>query len=291
MSANSPQIQKVLVIGGTGMLGAPVVEELSKAGYEISVGSRSESSVTRKFGNKYPFVSIDLTKKYSILKALESQDAIHLNLPSGPRYEDCFANETGGIRNLTEVLKESSVKRISYLSGTNIGPEQTFPPARAKWLAEESIRGCGIPFTIWRATWFMETLSKLVRGPFITIIGKGDTKAHWVSAADFGKWVAQSFKEPEAADKTFYVFGPKSVSFRDATEIFRDICYPFRPIVSSPGRLVSFMGKTTGNWEMWFGAQMHQFLEKEGEMGDPGEANELFKPLKTTIGDFSRRLL
>ncbi len=270
------------------MIGRPVVEQLSADGFNVTVGSRSSNHVTDMFGNRFPSVHIDFTIPHSIPVALADQDAIHINLPSGPRFKDCFRTEYQGITNLMAHLDNTNLKRISYLSGDSINGEETFPPARAKWLAEEAIRAGNIPFTIWRPTWFAEILGKLARFGVIGLFGKGEVGAHWLTGRDFGRWVSKSLNEPKAEMQTFHPFGPELVSMKDAVEIYRNLCHPLRPIVSSPIGLVSFLGKTLRRWDMWFGAEMFRFLENTGERGDPASGNELFGKMTSTIEDFAR---
>lgn len=270
------------------MIGRPVVQQLSEDGFEVTIGSRYPEHIRKMFKDRYPAIHIDLTSLNTIHEALIDQDAVHISLPSGPRFNDCFTTESQGVANLIAQIGNTNIKRISYLSGNNVSQGESFPPARAKWLAEEKIRECGVPFTIWRPTWFAETLTKLARFGVIAMFGKGEASAHWLTAKDFGKWVSKSFSEPKAENQTYYPYGPEEVSLRKAVEIYRDICYPLRPIVSSPIGVVSVIGKASHRWDMWFGAEMFKFLEKMGEMGDPAPGVELFGQMTTTIEDFAR---
>ena len=281
-------IKKILVIGGTGLIGRPVVEQLLADGFDVTIGSRSPGHVQDIFGNRFTAIPIDLTEPTTIPKAIADQDAIHVSLPSGPRFKDCFRTEYQGIINLMSNVGESNLKRISYLSGDSVTPDETFPPVRAKWLAEEPIRSGDIPYSIWRPTWFAETLTKLARFGTIAMIGKGEVGAHWLTGRDFGRWVSKSMNEPKADNQTFNPYGQEWLSMKEAVEIYRDICFPLRPIASSPIGMVSFIGKTLRNWDMWFGAEMFRFLESVGERGDPTTGNELFGKMSQTVEDFAR---
>ena len=281
-------IKKVLVIGGTGMIGKPVAERLAVEGFDVSIGSRSVDSIRRVFGEKFPAVAVQVTDPESLRKALQDFDAVHLNLPSGPRFKDCFETETSGAKTLASVVKDTSIKRISYITGAGVNADQTFPPARAKWLAEEAIRACGVPFTIWRPSWFFETLHKTVRFGSVGMLGKGNVQAHWLGASDLGGWIAKALNDERTANKTFYAFGSRNYSYKDIAQVYRDLCHPKMKILSAPIWFVSLMGSLTRNWDMWFGAQMFKYLENEPEAGDPSEAVQLLGELNTSIEEWCR---
>lgn len=281
-------IKRVLVIGGTGMLGQPVVERLAADGYEVTVGSRSAASVRRHFGDRFKIAEIDMSKPDSIAVALTDQDAVHLNLPSGPRFEDCFRNESDAMKNLAAVAKDSGVQRITYLSGENVRAESVFPPARAKWLAEESLRGCEVPYTIFRATWFMETLGNLIKFGVAIQPGKGKTSVYWLAGRDLGSYVAKSLDCDGAANKVLYAVGPQKHSLHQALKTYRDICHPRYHIITFPLAMMTTMGKVMRKWDMWFGAQMMKYLESETEAGDPKEAVDLLGRTTTTLEEFAR---
>lgn len=283
-------IQKVLVIGGTGMLGKPVVEKLAREGYEVAIGNRSKEKAREIFGDRFPIVELDVTDKKSVTPALVGFDAIHLSLPSGPQFEDCFRVETGGAKVIARAAFLAEIKRISYLSGTAVSSVVDFPPSKAKWQAEEAIKKSEVPYTIWRATWFMETLTKLVRFGTIALPGGGKPSAHWLAGRDLGKMVAEAFRNEEAVNKTFYLFGPDELTLGEAARIFRKTAYPGRPIVSAPLPVVTEMGKSLNNWEMWFGAQMMKFLKQVGETGDPSEARRILGSCETTVAEFAEQV-
>jgi len=281
-------IKRVLVIGGTGMLGRPVVHQLAQAGFAVTVGTRSADHARDCFGGSMAIAEIDLADRNSIRRALDGEDAAHLNLPSGPRFEDCFRNDTAVCERVAGVAGEVGLKRISYLSGVTVGPGSEFPPAQAKWRAEEALRASGVPFTIWRATWFMETLSLLARHGVMIILGRGDQSAHWLAGTDFGAMVAQALQTPRAGNKTLYAYGPERRTLREAVTIYRDSVHPRRPIISAPlGPIIALRG-IIPNREAWFGAQLMRQLERIGEPGDPTEAWEITGRPETTVAMFAR---
>jgi len=282
---------KILVIGGTGLIGRPVVRELLKAGNEVGVGGRSPDNILAVFNKQVTPVGLSITDPQTLKGKFAGWDCLHLSLPSGPRFEDSFKNEAGGTANIVAEALSAGIQRISYLSGaTNLSADHSFPPARAKFQAESSIKSSGIPYTIWRASWFMDTLPKLARGGIVGVLGKGNSAPHWIAGHDFGKMVASSLQSVDTLNKTLYAFGPSPVSLNEAARIYRDICHPGAPIFHLPIPLISFLASIAHLHEMWFGAQMLRFLEVEPEFGDAAESNRIVGPATTTIEEFCHRL-
>lgn len=282
-------IKRVLVIGGAGKLGKAVVERLAEEGFDVSVGSRSTASVDRTFRGRFPGVALEVTDPNSLRKALSGFDAVHLNLPSGPTFEASFRVESGGGKAAAGVAKELGIQRLSYVSGAGVGPAQEFPPSKAKFQAENAIRESGVPFNIWRCSWFFETLPLTVKGGLVMQLGKGVVLAHWLAARDLGTWVARSFKDDRAAGKTFYAFGSKLIPYAEVTQTFQKICHPRKRLMVVPVGFLTFMGKLTGNQEMWFGGQMFRYLENMQELGDASELHSLLGPAETSLEDWCRR--
>jgi len=283
---------KVLVIGGSGLIGRPVVAALLEAGFDVAVAGRSAGKIREIFRSGVTPVEIDITNRQSLAGKFSSFDALHLSLPSGPRFSDSFRNEAGGACNIVEEAVCAGINRISYLSGaTDLSDDHSFPPARVKFMAESAIKNSGIPYTIWRASWFMDTLPKLAVGGIVGVLGKGTVSPHWIAGSDFGKMVGAALLSDAAANKTLYAFGAHKVAFKDAARIFRDICYPGYPLVHLPIPVVELFARISFRHEMKFGAQMIKFLEHDGEFGDPSEANRLVGQAVTTVEQFCRSRL
>ena len=140
---------KIVVIGGTGLIGTKVVNNLGERGHEVVAASPSKGVNT-------------LTGE-GLAAALAGAEAV-VDVANSPSFEDEPAMEffeTSG-RNLLAAEKSAGVTHHVALSVvgtdrlTGSGPGSLSGYFRAKLAQENLIKASGIPFTIIRATQFFE---------------------------------------------------------------------------------------------------------------------------------------
>jgi uncharacterized protein YbjT (DUF2867 family) len=134
---------KIVVIGGTGLIGSQVVHLLQERGHEVlpASPSRGINAVTRE----------------GLQAALTRADVV-VDVANSPSFEDQAAMdffEASG-RNLQAAERAAGVKHHVALSV--VGTERLLAMGyfRAKLRQEELIAAAGVPYTIARATQFFE---------------------------------------------------------------------------------------------------------------------------------------
>src|ERR1700742_3166584 len=139
---------KIVVIGGTGLIGSKTVAILRKAGHEVIAAS--------------PSSGINSITGEGLKEAMARTDVV-VDLANSPSFEDKAVLEffeTSG-RNLLAAEKAAGVKHHVALSivGTDRTPENGY--FCAKVAQEKLIVASGIPYTIVRATQFLEFLGAI----------------------------------------------------------------------------------------------------------------------------------
>jgi uncharacterized protein YbjT (DUF2867 family) len=107
----------VLVFGGTGRLGAPIVELLVESGYPVTVFARPTSDRERLVGLDVEYVIGDLLKPDDVVAAFEQGDfrfvidATSRRGNDGIFYDDAMANILAGVNvgDVTQVLYHGSI--------------------------------------------------------------------------------------------------------------------------------------------------------------------------------------
>src|SRR3954466_752642 len=136
---------KVVIIGGTGLIGSKTAAILRQSGHEVVAGS--------------PRTGVNSITGEGLSKALAGTQVV-VDLSNSPSFEDKAVLEffeTSG-RNLLAAEAEAGVRHHVALSivGTDRTPDNGY--FRAKVAQEKLIETSGIPYTIVRSTQFLEFL-------------------------------------------------------------------------------------------------------------------------------------
>ncbi|MGB8214427.1 MAG: NAD(P)H-binding protein [Anaerolineales bacterium] len=280
-------IQKILVIGGTGMLGEPVARRLQAEGFGVRIFTRSPEKAKARFPASFEIADGDVEEADSLAVALEGCQGVHINLHG---LSDPDLERRGG-EMVARAASKAGLERISYLSGASVCQENAwFPDTQARLLAENAIRASGIPYTIFRANYFMETLRNFVHGRLLLQIGNHPHPYQWVAAGDYARMVAKAYATPQAAGKTLYVCGPQAMTMRAALEVLQRAAYPNYRIISLPIRAARMIAWAGRRRELQSALPFFAYCEKVKIFlsGSPDEANALLGAPATTLETWAR---
>lgn len=277
-------MKKILIIGGTGMLGKPVAVEFKKQGYHVVILTRDVSEARIKMPTSFEFAEGDVKDKTSLEKALDGCYGVHINLQGGPKFSNIEQIEHQGVVNIVDIAKKCKVEKISYISGATVKKENTwFEPTKAKFSAEEYIRNSGIDYTIFRPSWFFESLELFIRNEKATVIGKNNNKYFWVAAEDYAKMVTKSYSLSESSMKTFYVFGPESMTIEEALIKYCNIKYPDIKFTRMSTGIIKFLGIITFSDMLKFIGKFSTYFTKVQEEYNSSDTLKTFGPAETTL--------
>jgi uncharacterized protein YbjT (DUF2867 family) len=279
--------QKILIIGGTGMLGEPVARQLLANGFGVRILSRDADKARARFAPPFEVVAGDVDDPASLSTAVMGCQGVHINL-HGISDSDL---ERRGAEAIAQAAAQAGLERITYLSGASVCEENAwFPDTKARLLAEQAIQASGVPYTIFRANYFMDTLRKLVRGKMLLQIGKHPHPYQWVASADYARMVGKAYATSQAANKTLYVCGPQALTMREALQVLQHTVYPAYRIVYLPLWAAGFIARVGGRRELQsvlpffdYCARIKIFLS-----GSPDEANALLGAPAITLETWAK---
>jgi len=136
---------KIVVIGGTGLIGTKVVAKLRQHGHQVTAAS--------------PDTGINTITGAGLAEAMNNTDVV-IDLANSPSFEDKAVLEffqTAG-RNLLAAEINAGVKHHVALSIVGVDIMQNIGYMRAKKAQEDLIKQSGVPYTIVRSTQFLEFL-------------------------------------------------------------------------------------------------------------------------------------
>ena len=212
---------KILVIGGSGLIGSKTVASLRKGGHEV-VGASPNSGVNTITGQG--------------LKEAVNDVQVVIDLANSPSFEDKAVLEffqTSG-RNLLAAEKAAGVRHHVALSivGTDRSPDNGY--FRAKVAQESLIKASGIPYTIIRSTQFMEFLGGIAasgtQGDKVRI---APGLFQPIAADDVAGFVAEAALAPPRND-TVEIAGPDRAPFNQIVARYLKAVGDPREVVCDP---------------------------------------------------------
>jgi uncharacterized protein YbjT (DUF2867 family) len=282
------QNKTILVIGGTGMLGKPVAQKLKADGFDVRLLVRNPEKAKKLLGEGYELIQGDVDNLDSVRAALTGVDGVHISLKGGPTKADFERMDHLAVRDIANVAKEKNVGRVTLISAYAVSEEKAdTPESRSKVRGEAALKSSGVPYIIFRASWFMETLPLFVQGKSISLIGNQIHPLHWIAVEDYARMVSKSYQTDEALNKELYIFGPEALTMGEAMKIYADHAgIKVAPMSTS---MLLALGTLTFNAE-WKGmATLMKHYEKWGEDGSPEEANRLLGAPKITLREWCER--
>ncbi len=244
------KLEKIVVIGATGMLGQPVTREFIRAGFDVSLLVRDTEKARKIFGSDVRLVKGDLKDIDSIKEVLAGQDAVYLSLSveqnSG---KNDFQPERDGLNNLLAVARSSSLKRIGYLSslvhlyeGVNGFHWWAFDLKRE---AVTKIKNSGLAYSVFYPSTFMENFDRgaYVQGNKILLAGRSNHKMFFIAGSDYGRQVVKAFQQNNG-NHEYAIQGLDGYTADEAAKIYAENYTAKKlSILKMPLSLFYFFGK------------------------------------------------
>jgi uncharacterized protein YbjT (DUF2867 family) len=204
-------MKKIVVVGGTGFLGKPVVNELAKNNFEILVPSRTRSEKSQSFKN-VSYVLADITNPESVSSLLEGAYGLHINL-SGEAEQNA--------EHLISLAKKNGIQLITYISGITVAKENlTLASIKGKYNLEKAIISSGINYVIFKPTWFMESLPLFINSGRAAYFGKQLKSIPFASVVDYAKMISSAYLNQLKHNKSYAVVGQESFTFEEALKMY-----------------------------------------------------------------------
>ena len=200
----------VLVFGGTGRLGAPIVRLLVEAGYPVIVFARPTSDRGRLAGLDIEYVTGDLMDAGSVVEAIDGK-SFRFIIDASARGPSRDAFYDTAMRNILAAVSASGVRQFilhgSIGAGDNMeqfpnsGFERMRDVMRAKGEAEALLEDSGIGYTIIRNGMLMPNGTPATGNARLT---EDDGVLGAVTRLDLAALTLQCLDNPVCMNKTFH---------------------------------------------------------------------------------------
>lgn len=227
-SSNEEERDRVLVIGATGTVGEPLVEQLLDSEASIRVATRRPQSARDKFDDEPEFVEFDLNRPETWGEALVGIDRLFLLLPPG--------SGVTTVCEFTDAADRVGVDHVVYLSILGAEKLPILPHRRI----ERHLAQTGMAYTFLRASWFMQNLSEIHRPEIVErdeiFVPAGDGVLSFTDTRDVAAVAATVLTASGHRNRAYDLTGPAALDFHEVADVFSDVLD--RPIrYANPSRL------------------------------------------------------
>jgi uncharacterized protein YbjT (DUF2867 family) len=155
----------VFVVGGTGLLGRAVAPYLLAEGWHVRLLVRNAERAQQLLGSQFDYIAGDVNDERAIERGLDGCSAVHVSLSAIGTAEEIDRVEHRGTARVAQIAARLGSIHLTYVPGGLVSADHlTFPSHRAKFRAEQAIRECGVAYTIFKPTHFIDTLPRHVQG-------------------------------------------------------------------------------------------------------------------------------
>lgn len=277
-------MQRILFVGATGRLGRPVAIALARWGFSVRALVRDMARGKSLSAAGIELCEGDVTQPQTLVSAMAGCEGVYISLRGTNTVASYEANEVQGVENLVNAAANAELQRVIYLSGAGrtVGNERYFP-VRVKQACENTLRQGGVPFTILRATHFMESLPMFIRGNTAEILGRQPHRYHYLAAEDYARMLSGALRSEHAANKVLTLLGPQPYTMREALEIYLARIHPGMKIKTLPLPLLRLIAGIKKDDDLRFAVSLFEAFAALGEEGDPAEANALLPAPRITL--------
>ena len=245
---------KIVVIGGTGLIGAKTIVLLRGAGHEALAAA--------------PSTGVNTVTGEGLEAALDAADVV-IDLANSPSFEPSAVRGffTAHEKNLLAAEARAGVRHHVALSivGADRSPDNGY--FQAKIVQEDLIKASGVPYTIIRSTQFMEFLGSIADAGQGHGVVKIATGLFQPIAADDVAAVVAEVATSAPRNGTIEIAGPERASFDEIVRRYLAMTGDKRPVLADPearyfgGRVERFSLGPTGDAQFG-GTTLTEWVER-----------------------------
>lgn len=218
---------QILIIGGTGNIGVPLVERLMDSDQTYRVMVRSDAREAEMAAKGVDTIRAELGDWPSVERALAGIDTVFLLSSPSPDMADLH-------KGLIDRAVASNVRKIVRLSAEPARYSKGLAMYEQHTVVDAYLEASGLQYVILRPHYFMQNIAQM-HGAFIKdqqMFAQylGDTRIPMIDTRDIAKVAFTGLTSDRINDAIHYVTGPRAISFADVADAFskhlgKDVAY------------------------------------------------------------------
>jgi len=218
----------IVVAGGTGTLGTLLVQRLVARSLPVRVLTREPSRAGHLQKCHVDIVTADVRDAASVIAAVAGARTVVSVIHgfTGAGVSPASVDE-GGNANLIDAAGKAGAAFVltSIVGASPTSPMELF---RAKYAAEQYLMRAGVPWTIVRATAFVETWAKIMADSLgangtIPIFGRGENPINFVSAVDVAAVLEMVTADEPTSGRAIDLGGPDNLTFNAFAALLQQV--------------------------------------------------------------------
>jgi uncharacterized protein YbjT (DUF2867 family) len=209
---------RVLVVGATGQLGGAITRKLVASGVRVRALARNRQAL-EALAPAAEIAAVDLRDVPKLTEACRGVDQIvaTANNNMGKGTTSPTRIDLSCYQNLCAAARNTSVRRLIYVSYRGVTQDAPVDIFRVKWYVEDAIKRSGVPYVMLRPTAFMDVwidqiLAKGIREKGVaTIFGDGNRVANYIAVDDVAEFAVKILAR-EVVNEVVEAGGPSNVS-------------------------------------------------------------------------------
>jgi NADH dehydrogenase len=243
---------KILVTGGTGVIGEGAIPELIARGHDVRLLSRHANDDAKQWPGVEPFQG-DVSNAVSLIGASRGCDAIlHIAgiVQEHPPNVTFQSVNVDGTKNLVDEAKRSQVRRFVFVSslGADAGESDYH---KSKLAAERIVQDSGLDWTIIRpgnvygpGDEVISLILKMVRGlPAVPVIDDGEQEFQPMWHEDLARVLAAAVERQDVNGEILEAAGAEITTMNDLLRRFAEITDRSPVRVPVPARLAELAAR------------------------------------------------
>jgi NADH dehydrogenase len=219
----------ILVAGGTGTLGGRLVPRLTQQGAHVRILTRDPARAERYVGPRIEVIVGDVRDKASVNIAVKGADTVVSAVQGfvGAGGVSPESVDRDGNANLIDAACRTGAAFV-LVSVVGASADHPIGLFRAKHAAEQTLQSSGLPWTIVRASAFVETWCRIMDDSLRTsgkliVFGRGENPINFVSATEVATIVCQAATDPQLRGQVLEVGSPENLTFNQLAALLQEI--------------------------------------------------------------------